>query len=492
MKRITILLCVFALAVSMFGISAAADAPVKPEIGSEAALVIDADTGATLFQKNEKSQLPPADPAQIMTVLLALESGKADQTVTVTKDITATFDPKGTNLPLVEGEEVKIRDLLYAIMLGSYSDAAKTVAAAISGSETAFAEKMTARIQAITGTQSSTFANADGEPAAGNRTTARDLALLVKEAMKNDEFRQIFTAVTYTMGATNKNASERSFTTICLLMKNSDMNVKYEGAVGGKSGWNKDAKYTMVSIAERDGRTLICVVLGAENSKQRYTETIALFDYSFGAYRNVDVPTSLLQPTEIPVIKDGQTVRKILVSIPEGTKLSTNVEYKEGTMTVSSLPTSVMEGATNITLTVSAKDDNNITVVLGSVILDVTTKEDQPPVSTDTGSLGSQTVVPQSFGSKLWGFVKTVLLIILYIILAIVLLAVALVAVSYIQRTQRRNRKRRRAEERKREEEEEEEEQQPAYTGRRHRGIAAPETKKTDDDDNDEDDEDEF
>lgn len=487
MKRILSLFCVFALVIALAVLPAAANTEPKtaqPEVNSEAAIVLDVATGVTLYQKNEKSQLAPGDPAQLVTALVALESGKAGQTVTVTKEIAQTFDAKGTNIPLAEGEEVTMRDLLYAMMLGSYSDAAKTVAATVSGSEKAFATAMTERIQKVTGTQSSAFANADGEPADGNRTTAKDLAMFVREALKNAEFRQLFGATAHTMGPTNKNASERSFTTICLLMRNSDMNVKYDYATAAKSGWNKDAKYTLVSVAEKDGRELICVVLGAENSKQRYTETIDLFNYAFSAFRNVEVPTTLLAPTEIPVIKDGKVARTVIVSIPEGTKLSTNVEFQDGTMTVSSLPTSVQEGATNIVLTVSAKDKNNITVVLGSVILDVETKATEEE-NVDT-NLGGQTSVPKSFGEKLWDFVKTVLLILMWIIIAIVGLLALLIAISYFQRRSRKTRKRR-TERSARRSEEEPASQPSAYTGRRHRGAQPPvETDEDEDDDEDE------
>ncbi|MBP3300763.1 MAG: D-alanyl-D-alanine carboxypeptidase [Clostridia bacterium] len=462
MKRVLTLLCALLLLVSCLTVGTAAETAKQPTVNSEAAIVVDAETGVTLYQRNETKQLAPADSAQIMTALLALESGKANETITVTKEIAATFDKKGTNIPLAVGDEVKMIDLVYAMMLGSNSDAAKTIAVAVSGSEKTFAEKMTARIQQITGTKSSTFANADGEPSDGNRTTAKDLALLVREAMKNDEFRTVFGTTAYTMPAPNANSSERPFSTICMLMRNNDMNVKYDDTVGGKSGWNKDAKYTLVSAAQRDGRTLICVVLGASESKQRYQETIALFDYIFATFRNVEIPTSLLAPTEIDVVKDGKVVRKIVVSIPEGTKLSTNTEFREGTMAIaSSLPKQVQEGETNITLTVSAKDQNGITVVLGSVILNVETRapETESPPANDE-NLGGQTEKKKSFGAKLWDIVKSLLLFLLYVILAIVLLALVLFVMSYVQRKKRQARRKRRREEQ-------------AATGNRH---AAPTT----------------
>ena len=473
MKRVLTLLCALLLLLACFPCAAAAEAAEQPTVNSEAAIVMDAETGVTLYQRNETKQLAPADSAQILTALLALESGKANETVTVTKEIAAEFDKNGTNIPLAVGDEVKVIDLVYAMMLGAYSDASKTIAVAVSGSEKAFTDKMTARIQQITGTKSTTFANADGEPADGNRTTAKDLALLVREAMKNDQFRTVFGTTAYTMPAPNENSSERPFSTICLLMRNNDMNVKYDAAIGGKSGWNKDAKYTLVSAAEKDGRTLICVVLGASESKQRYQETIALFDYVFATFRNVEIPTSLLPPTEIDVVKDGQVLRKIVVSIPEGTKLSTNTEFREGTMAIaSSIPKQVEEGETNITLTVSAKDANGITVVLGSVILDVETRapETEAPVVNDE-NLGGQTEKKKSFGDVLWGIIKSILWFIFYAILAIILLAVVLFVISYVQRRNRIARRKRRMEEatvtgtR----------HAAPNTGRRHKSAAEPE-----------------
>lgn len=466
MKRILTLLCAFILTFSLLTVPAAAEtaqSPTIPEINSGAAIVLDAQTGSVLYRKNDSAALPPADTAQLMTVLLALESGKADQTVTVTKEIAETFDKNKTNLPLKEGEEVKIRDLLYAVMLGSFSDACKTVAVAVSGSEAAFAEAMTARMTQITGTKSSNFGNADGEPHEANKTTAMDLALLTKEALKNEEFRKIFGTVAYATSATNATTSQRDLKSVCKLF--TDPEYKYEHVIGAKSGFNDDAKYTLVSAAEKDGRTLICVILSA-GSSQRYQDTIALYNYAFTAFRNVEVPTNLISPTEIPVMnKDGNFTRKITVSIPEGTFLTTNLPFKEGTMEVSTpLPSYVQEGATSISLTVSAKDNNNVTIVLGTVNLNIETKE----IETGTKAGGSKEK-PMTFGQKLWKVVSTILWIIFYIILGIILIAVALFVMSYLQRRKRLANRRRRQEERLREAEEAEAEKEPVYTGRRHR-----------------------
>ncbi len=434
----------------------------EPKIQSTAAIVIDADTGSILYQKNMTQKLSPADTVQILTVLLGIESGKSEEFVTVSKDVVDKVDREGTHISLVADEKVRLKDLFYATILASATDAAKTIAVTVSGSEKSFTEAMNQRMKKL-GAANTSLTNSDGAFDENNYTTAQDLALLTKTALMNEEFRTVFQASSYTMSETNKNTTGRSFSTLCLLLKNSDMNVKYDFALGGKTGWNESSGYNLIAVAEKDGRTLISVILDAETSKIRYEETIALFDYAFSAFRNVPVPKTLLESTEIPVIKNGTIVRKINVSIPENTYLSTNAEFQEGTLTLSSLPNHVNEGDTSLRLTVSAKDINNKTVVLGTVILDIQTEEihlEEVP--------GGEKVVPLSFGAKLWKVIRTVLLIILCIIGGILFIAVLLFLVSYVQRRNRQKRKRQRLEEQIRVAEKEAA-QENLYTGRRHK-----------------------
>ncbi len=434
----------------------------EPEIKSGAAIIMDADTGMVLYEKNIAEKLSPADTVQILTVLLGIESGKEDKTVTVTNEIIDGVDREGTHISLSPNEKVKVKDLFYAVMLASASDAAKIIATTVSESEKAFAEAMNKRMKDL-GANNSSFTNADGAFAENNLTTAEDLALLMQEALKNEAFCTVFNTTSYTMEETNKNTTGRSFSTLCLLLKNSDMNVKYENAIGGKTGWNKNAGYNLVSVAKKDGRTLICVVLNAETSKQRYEETVSLFEYTFSAFQNVTIPSTLLIPTEIPVMKDGTIVRKITVSIPEGTILSTNVDFQEGTMSLSPLPDYVNEGETNLKLTVSAKNQRNNVVEIGTIILEIETKEvelEELP--------GGEKIIPLSFGAKLWNVIKTILLILLCVIGGILLIAAVLFLVSYFQRRSRQESRRRRLEEEQMEIKAEEEKER-LQTGRRHK-----------------------
>ena len=465
MKRTVALLCIFVLTLSCFSFSVHAEETEEktlPTVTSEAAIVMDAETGAILYQKDITKKLGPADTAQLMTVLLGLESGKGEDTVKIPQSIVDSIDREGTHISLTTDEEVRIKDLLYATMLASASDAAKAVALGISGTEEAFAEKMTERMKAL-GAVNTVFANADGSPAKENYTTAQDLALLVKEGIQNKEFREMFGLTSYTMGPTNKNTSGRSFTTLCLLMKNSDMNVKYEYTTGGKGGWNKEADYALVSTARKDGRTLICVILGAEKSKQRYEETIALLDYVFATYRNVEIPGSLLPATEIPVMKDGQILRKITVSLPAGACVSTNLEFQENTLTLSSLPEHLTEGEAVPKITVSAKDKDGNTVALGQITLQVEMGE-----LLNQGDAGGEKTVPLSLGAKIWKVVRVILIVLLCFVGGLILICGLLFLSSYLQRRKRQLRKRRRLKELQQEEETAKAEQ-TAYSGRRHR-----------------------
>ncbi len=467
MKRLSSFFLATVLCITLFCTSVSAEPQntnqnTTPEINSGAVIVMDADTGSILYEKDSKKMLSPADTAQILTVLLGIESGKEDETVTVTKETFDSVDREGTHISLVPEEKVRLRDLFYAVMLTSASDAAKTIAVAVNGSERAFADAMNQRMKKL-GAMNTSFTNADGSYEENNFTTAEDLALLTKDALKNKTFRTVFEKTSYTMEATNKNATGRSFSTLCLLMKNSDMNVKYNDAVGGKTGWNDHAGYNLVSVARRDGRTLICVLLNAETSKQRYEETISLFEYAFSAFRNVSVPSSLLVPTEIPVIKNGTIVRKITVSIPDNTVLSTNVDFQEGTMSLSPLPDHLNEGETDLKLTVFAKNADNNVVDIGTIVLKIETREvelEDPP--------GGEKTVPLSFGSKLWNVLRTILLILLCIVGGILLIASALFLVSYLQRRKRQTSRRRRLEEERMKTEAEEEKKQ-LHSGRRHK-----------------------
>lgn len=248
----------------------------EEDIRGEAAIVMNAETGEFLFEKNADEILYPASTTKIMTCLIALEYGKLDKTVTVPKQITKL--PKDSSLvPLKAGEKTKLRDLLYGLMLRSGNDAAVTIAVAVSGSVSKFVDKMNQRAREL-GCTNTNFANPHGYHNKNHYSTARDLAIIAREAMKNTEFRKIVSTTSYTLPKTNKHKKRTLTTSDAMLLESSTHYYPYE--IGIKTGYHSKAGQCFVGAAEKDGVTLISVTLKTSKSG-RWTDTRRLMEYGF-------------------------------------------------------------------------------------------------------------------------------------------------------------------------------------------------------------------
>ena len=212
-----------------------------PDIIAEAAILINAETGDILYEKNSGRLFEPASTTKIMTCLLALEKLSLDQVLTI--DALSPFTG-GSRIFIIEGEELTVEQLLYALMLESANDTGAALAIAISGSIEEFAALMNERAGQL-GAHNPSFRNPHGLHEIGHLVTAYDLAMIAKEAMKNQDFRKIVSTVQYTIPPTNKQpeAREYIFTTNRLLydsetkvpVKGVMTPVKYEGAIGIKT-----------------------------------------------------------------------------------------------------------------------------------------------------------------------------------------------------------------------------------------------------------------
>lgn len=257
-----------------------------PEVTAPSAILIDAETGKVLYEKNADEKRYPASTTKIMTGLLAVEYGKMDETVTV-----------GTNPPLVEigssqiylvpGEQLTMEQLLYALMLESANDAAVAIAEHISGTVEEFARLMNSRAKEL-GASSTNFVNPNGLHDDNHYTTARDLSLLAKHAMTLQKFRDVVKEVKYTIPKTNKQ-EERNYITNSnkLIWKIYDQ-FRYEYATGIKTGYTTKAKQCLVGSAKKEDLELISVVMGAEGQNV-YKDTVALFEYGFENFQKVDI-----------------------------------------------------------------------------------------------------------------------------------------------------------------------------------------------------------
>ncbi len=271
--------------------------PNHPELLTEedltgvACILVEQNSGDVIFEKDADRLMYPASTTKIMTVLLGLMStDDLSEMVTVSYNGSKTgvrtqLDPESSVLGLIEGEELTMEDLLYGTILRSGNDAAIAVAEHVSGSEAAFVDLMNQTAQAF-GMTNTNFMNPHGLHNDYHYTTARDLATLACEAMKNETFREIVGSDRHQMAKTNMQ-KERMISTghrIMLQTYNGEANsYYYEYIKGIKSGTTDAAGNCYVGAAEKDGVELISVVLHSSRYDV-WRDTKKLFEYGFSQY----------------------------------------------------------------------------------------------------------------------------------------------------------------------------------------------------------------
>lgn len=260
--------------------------PNPPEIRAKTGILIDADTGAILYDKDMHKRMYPASITKIVTALLAIENCAMDDTFTFTGDIINSLPYDAAKYGYVAGEQVNIRDLLYVLMLRSANEVAIGLGITIAGSEEAFGEMMTERAKA-SGALDTNFVNATGLHDDNHYTTAYDMAMIARDAMKNTTFSQVWGSSSYIVSATNIEPDIVKIWNRHEMLVNSKANY-YEYAKGGKTGYTDEAGRTLVTYASRNGMNLICVVMFSD-TENVYKDTRALFEYGFTNYKKVSV-----------------------------------------------------------------------------------------------------------------------------------------------------------------------------------------------------------
>lgn len=301
-KKIGILLLAGMISISTFNVSAAqidngASYPVEsntingwpqgPDLYSETAVLMDADTGAILYNKGMDEKRYPASITKIMTALLALEHTSLDDSVTFSEECLADQTSDSGNIGMQVGEVLTMRQCLLALMIQSANDVATQIAVHVSGSVAAFADLMNQKAQEL-GCSNTHFVNASGMPDENHYTTAHDMALIFQEAIKNQDFLEIIGTQSFTIDPTNKNTESRIYSTHHALVAQSAPEY-YDGCFGGKTGVTSASRNTLVSGATRDGMTLIAVAMRADPG-QVCQDHINLFNYGFENFQKVEVP----------------------------------------------------------------------------------------------------------------------------------------------------------------------------------------------------------
>jgi len=277
LKKVLIFLSIFICTINV------SFADEKIVIDAKSAMMVETNTGRIIYEKNSMERVYPASTTKIVTAIVVIENCEMDDMVTVSEKAISNIPVAYVVAPLYVGEEISVRDLLYALMLKSANDAAYVLAEHVGGSTEGFSEMMNNKMNEL-GCRDSNFVNPNGIHDDNHYTTAHDMYVISNYAMKNETFRKIVATTEYTLPATNKHEAEDR------VMKNTNSMILPESSyynknvVGIKTGTTTQAKNCLVSMIERDGLNFLTVVLGAETANSKFESTKKLFDFGYENY----------------------------------------------------------------------------------------------------------------------------------------------------------------------------------------------------------------
>ena len=311
----------------------------EPEVEATTACLIDAHSGEVLWEKNMDVQMAPASMTKMMTAILAVENLDMDTVVSIDKNA-AHYEYN--SIDLKKGEELTVRQLVTAMLIGSLNDCAIALADTMSGSEKDFANMMNGRAREL-GCKNTNFVNSNGMPDKDHLSTAYDMALITKKFMEYDELRKICKIKRYTLEKTNKSDERKIVTTNRLLYdKNTTCEVNgktepcyYKYAIGTKTGYTQAAQGCLAATAVKDGTELISVVIHSEDIG-RFGDTKAIFKYGFKYFKTYDIykPGDEVGEIKVKGSKHGKTACKAayyasanLSDESQKENITTDIEY---------------------------------------------------------------------------------------------------------------------------------------------------------------------
>jgi len=242
--------------------------PLPLSLSAKASLLLDYSSGVVLWRQNEEEKLPPASLTKLMTALIVLEEMDPEQIITV-----GNVENYGQVMGLLTDEQIRVGDLLEALLIFSANDAAYALADAYPGGRQVFISRANVRAQEL-GLKNTHFVNPNGEDNPNHYSTARDLARLAQRLWRFEEFRQIVSQSQKTVCAVNGLACHSLSTTDALLGQ-------FPGLIGGKTGFTEQAGECFLSFWELDGIKLLSVVLG---SSDRFGDTQKLLQWGLASF----------------------------------------------------------------------------------------------------------------------------------------------------------------------------------------------------------------
>lgn len=298
------------------------------DISSPAAVLMDANSGKILFEKNAHEQRACASITKVMTLTLVMEavdSGKIHMDDVVTASAHAA-SMGGSDIWLEEGEQMSVDDMIKATAVASANDAAVALAEFVSGSEEDFVAQMNEKAAAL-GMEDTTFKNCNGLDEEGHITSAYDVALMSRELIKHEK---IFDYTSIWLDSLR--GGETQIVNTNKLLKS------YDGITGLKTGTTGDAGSCISATAERNGLSLIAVVLGADSGKERFRDAATLLDYGFANFESRE-----LSPDEelTPITVDGGMQESVALSCDDSAYLTVPKGEGEGLSEEIDLPESI-------------------------------------------------------------------------------------------------------------------------------------------------------
>ena len=314
-RKILILAATLLLAAGQFALpkgvyaeekAASAAWPQEPEIQSASAVLMDLDSGEILYGKEDQTARYPASTTKLMTALLALEHSKLDETVTFSSDAVFKNETNSSHIARDVGEQMSMEQTLYGVLLASANECAYAIAehvgADMGGDYNTFIQAMNDRAKEL-GCVNTHFVNSSGLHDDQHYTCAYDLALIAREAYQNETLRKMVGTRRYEIPPTNKHADPTPLNnTHAMLSANKTSKFLYDGCQGGKTGYTDEARHSLVTYVERDGRKLVCVSMCAEGNDS-YKDTIALMDWGLANFHKVSLEDETLQSKVDEAIK---------------------------------------------------------------------------------------------------------------------------------------------------------------------------------------------
>lgn len=310
MKRKRVIACVLAVLLSVSSITLGVGAEEKKEesLAAPSAILMEANTGKVLYEKNADEQRACASITKVMTLLLVMEA-LDDGRISLTDMVSASEHAAsmgGSDIWLKPGESMSVDDLLKATVIASANDAAVALAEYVAGSEEAFLEQMNQMAKEL-GMTNTVFKNCNGLDEDGHVTTARDVAIMSRELIKHKKiFDYSQTWIDYLRDGQTQ------------LVNTNKLLKSYNGITGLKTGTTGKAGSCITATAERDGVSLIAVVLGCSNTKDRFSSAASLLDQGFANW-SVTVPTIPQESlTAIPVENGMMDSVEVEAAVKEG------------------------------------------------------------------------------------------------------------------------------------------------------------------------------